>query len=203
MQKDASPAAVRTGCPGCPRVFGTLRCGISLYPVRLIISVFFLFYSFLQLIDGVFDWLLTFRLTMYQWSISVYYFSRKSWHHDLLFRSAVLSTTVCAEGVASVRHIISMYRSSLYNQMGNNTGSNRHDDPTFYECISSVEHKMLHFRCNNDGDWDCHSASFCIPQKKKMSWQGWNIANMGKLRQDLMIYSIFCAFFFYPGEQHL
>jgi len=36
MKKDASPAAVRTGCLGCPRVFGRNRCGISLYPVGLL-----------------------------------------------------------------------------------------------------------------------------------------------------------------------
>lgn len=58
MKKDASPAVVRTGCPRCPRVFGTPRCGISPYPVVWLFQCFFIL--FLQLIAGLFDWL--FRL---------------------------------------------------------------------------------------------------------------------------------------------
>lgn len=115
MKKDyASPAVVQTGCPRCPRVCGTYRCGISLYPVRqlrLIISMFCfcfaVYWNFYCLII----------------SASVLLFFRKSWHHDLLFRWAVLSTEVFAEGAASVRLLVSLYRSALYNQMGDNTGT--------------------------------------------------------------------------------
>ncbi len=127
MKKDyASPAVVRTGCPRCPRVCGTYRCGISLYPVRLIISCFFF----------LFRNLLTFLLLII--SASVLLFFRKSWHHDLLFRWAVLSTEVFVEDAASVRLLVSLYRSALYNQMGYNTGTD--DDVIF--CCSKVVWSM-------------------------------------------------------------
>lgn len=63
-------------------------------------------------------------------------FFRKSWHHDLLFRWAVVSSQVFADGVASVGHCTSLYRSALYNQMGDNTGMT--DDHDVILCCSKV-----------------------------------------------------------------
>lgn len=58
MKKDYASPAVLTGCPRCPRVFGTFRCGISLYPVgqlRLIILFCNYLMTFLLLLFNNFD----------------------------------------------------------------------------------------------------------------------------------------------------
>lgn len=145
MKKDyTSPAVVRTGCPRCPPVCGTYRFGISLYPVRLIISMFYFCFE------------IYWHLYCLIISASVLLFSRKSWHHDLLFRWAVFSTEVFAEGAASLRHVVSLYRSALYNQMGDNTGT---DDDEIFCCFkvvlwstnffwaSSVTNSLSHLHC--------------------------------------------------------